>query len=110
MGKRPTSVGVPDSTGPAAAMPLGRSPSMSIATGGMPPVVVNVSAVTVVPEIAIIVAAAGRTTMDGQLTTRLYASLCVQPEPSVTAVSYTHLRAHETVLDLVCRLLLEQKQ
>ena len=24
-------------------------------------------------------------------------------------VSYTHLRAHETVLDLVCRLLLEQK-
>ena len=27
----------------------------------------------------------------------------------VTAVSYTHLRAHETVLDLVCRLLLEKK-
>ena len=27
-----------------------------------------------------------------------------------TAVSYTHLRAHETVLDLVCRLLLEKKQ
>ena len=26
------------------------------------------------------------------------------PEP----VSYTHLRAHETVLDLVCRLLLEK--
>ena len=26
------------------------------------------------------------------------------------AVSYTHLRAHETVLDLVCRLLLETKQ
>ena len=26
-----------------------------------------------------------------------------------TAVSYTHLRAHETVLDLVCRLLLEKK-
>ena len=25
-------------------------------------------------------------------------------------VSYTHLRAHETVLDLVCRLLLEQKK
>ena len=25
------------------------------------------------------------------------------------AVSYTHLRAHETVLDLVCRLLLEKK-
>ena len=26
------------------------------------------------------------------------------------AVSYTHLRAHETVLDLVCRLLLEKKK
>ena len=34
--------------------------------------------------------------------------------PSVSAravpVSYTHLRAHETVLDLVCRLLLEKKK
>ena len=28
---------------------------------------------------------------------------------SPVAVSYTHLRAHETVLDLVCRLLLEKK-
>jgi len=28
----------------------------------------------------------------------------------VLAVSYTHLRAHETVLDLVCRLLLEKKK
>ena len=27
----------------------------------------------------------------------------------VQPVSYTHLRAHETVLDLVCRLLLEKK-
>jgi len=25
-------------------------------------------------------------------------------------VSYTHLRAHETVLELVCRLLLEKKK
>src|SRR5665811_2169335 len=29
--------------------------------------------------------------------------------PTSEAVSYTHLRAHETVLDLVCRLLLEKK-
>ena len=29
---------------------------------------------------------------------------------SARAVSYTHLRAHETVLDLVCRLLLEKKK
>ena len=28
----------------------------------------------------------------------------------VGAVSYTHLRAHETVLDLVCRLLLEKQK
>ena len=30
--------------------------------------------------------------------------------PADDAVSYTHLRAHETVLDIVCRLLLEKKQ
>eukprot|EP00657_Telonema_sp_P-1_P010237 TRINITY_DN458_c0_g1_i3.p1 TRINITY_DN458_c0_g1~~TRINITY_DN458_c0_g1_i3.p1 ORF type:complete len:153 (-),score=15.98 TRINITY_DN458_c0_g1_i3:31-489(-) len=30
--------------------------------------------------------------------------------PAVPPVSYTHLRAHETVLDLVCRLLLEKKK
>src|SRR5665811_1457720 len=29
---------------------------------------------------------------------------------AASAVSYTHLRAHETVLDLVCRLLLEKKK
>ena len=29
--------------------------------------------------------------------------------PNPKAVSYTHLRAHETVLDLVCRLLLAKK-
>ena len=29
---------------------------------------------------------------------------------TVKPVSYTHLRAHETVLDLVCRLLLEKKK
>ena len=31
-------------------------------------------------------------------------------EKGLKPVSYTHLRAHETVLDLVCRLLLEKKQ
>ena len=30
--------------------------------------------------------------------------------PLIEAVSYTHLRAHETVLDIVCRLLLEKKK
>ena len=33
-----------------------------------------------------------------------------QQTASDVAVSYTHLRAHETVLDLVCRLLLEKKK
>ena len=45
-------------------------------------------------------------------------SLRVRGEPDsagtvvggIKAVSYTHLRAHETVLDLVCRLLLEKKK
>ena len=32
-----------------------------------------------------------------------------EPAVGIFAVSYTHLRAHETVLDLVCRLLLETK-
>src|SRR5665811_1706200 len=32
------------------------------------------------------------------------------PQQGIKAVSYTHLRAHETVLDLVCRLLLEKKK
>ena len=31
------------------------------------------------------------------------------PKREAIPVSYTHLRAHETVLDLVCRLLLEKK-
>ena len=29
---------------------------------------------------------------------------------NIESVSYTHLRAHETVLDLVCLLLLEKKK
>ena len=34
----------------------------------------------------------------------------ITSRPLRLAVSYTHLRAHETVLDLVCRLLLEKKK
>src|SRR5664280_702250 len=33
----------------------------------------------------------------------------ISAEEGYRAVSYTHLRAHETVLDLVCRLLLDKK-
>ena len=32
------------------------------------------------------------------------------PAEAAKAVSYTHLRAHETEADLVCRLLLEKKK
>ena len=31
-------------------------------------------------------------------------------ETGAGPVSYTHLRAHETVLDIVCRLLLDKKK
>ena len=34
---------------------------------------------------------------------------CGHGAPGHIPVSYTHLRAHETALDLVCRLLLEKK-
>ena len=40
-----------------------------------------------------------------QMVRRLAALVALAAE----SVSYTHLRAHETVLDLVCRLLLEKK-
>src|SRR5450756_2913476 len=34
----------------------------------------------------------------------------IDEETTIVAVSYTHLRAHETRHDLVCRLLLEKKK
>ena len=49
--------------------------------------------------------------VDGHLgRLRLVAGLDGSKDRRRVAVSYTHLRAHETVLDLVCRLLLEKKQ
>ena len=48
---------------------------------------------------------------EGRITGELSSAEATQEEIMrlATPVSYTHLRAHETVLDLVCRLLLEQK-
>ena len=55
----------------------------------------------------------------GCTSTPLVAQIAVNPLPIISVndaticagpVSYTHLRAHETVLDLVCRLLLEKKK
>ena len=40
----------------------------------------------------------------------LFAELAALERQWPQPVSYTHLRAHETVLDLVCRLLLEKKK
>ena len=40
----------------------------------------------------------------------LGAALPACKQNGILPVSYTHLRAHETVLDLVCRLLLEKKK
>ena len=48
---------------------------------------------------------------DGAKITRLRSySKRLAAQMRLQAVSYTHLRAHETVLDLVCRLLLEKKK
>ena len=49
--------------------------------------------------------------MPGLVTTIIYTFISAWNEFmfALTSVSYTHLRAHETVLDLVCRLLLEKK-
>ena len=41
---------------------------------------------------------------------RLFSELNPDVGDTLLPVSYTHLRAHETVLDLVCRLLLEKKK
>src|SRR5664280_2582108 len=46
-----------------------------------------------------------------KIRTSFYNWMKLDPLPASTGtVSYTHLRAHETVLDLVCRLLLEKKK
>ena len=39
----------------------------------------------------------------------VYSDKVTRHVDDTAAVSYKHLRAHETVLDLVCRLLLEKK-
>ena len=46
----------------------------------------------------------------GKLTPKTILFLVISGITTSLSVSYTHLRAHETVLDLVCRLLLEKKK
>ena len=51
------------------------------------------------------------TALEKELTRRRFGPpVRLEVEDAIAAVSYTHLRAHETVLDLVCRLLLEKKK
>src|SRR5659263_714165 len=47
---------------------------------------------------------------EGKINVYGYGRVIKQLSTSVEAVSYTHLRAHETRHDLVCRLLLEKKK
>ena len=65
--------------------------------------------------LAIYAAHRGEASLAPGIATKLMQGIAVggnatNEEQSLTAVSYTHLRAHETVLDLVCRLLLEKKK
>src|SRR5665811_1762797 len=72
---------------------------------GCPTTVQNVESIAAVPDImrrgAAWFAGIGRPNNTG---TKLF---CISGHV-MKPVSYTHLRAHETVLDLVCRLLLEK--
>ena len=67
----------------------------------------------------VVTSTVGSFTMDvwGEVLKTSYTGAGIRVEPTIAAkvpepssVSYTHLRAHETVLDLVCRLLLEKKK
>ena len=51
-----------------------------------------------------------RRAVDDEAADRLAGRVDREHQHSSESVSYTHLRAHETVLDLVCRLLLDKKQ
>mgnify|MGYP003377875794 CR=1 FL=1 len=52
----------------------------------------------------------GKTRLGAEDLARLPRLREIAAEHGLKPVSYTHLRAHETVLDLVCRLLLEKKR
>src|SRR5665811_2210873 len=85
-----------------------RRPTVKYAIG--PTMLTNASAVHI--RFEPLIWPAGRRLMSMSVATRRTTS--TTPVPTIRlrlrllrSVSYTHLRAHETVLDLVCRLLLE---
>ena len=55
-------------------------------------------------------AAEGETTVNDPTDPKLTASTIDKTQVGSITVSYTHLRAHETKANLVCRLLLEKKK
>eukprot|EP00657_Telonema_sp_P-1_P007686 TRINITY_DN27780_c0_g1_i1.p1 TRINITY_DN27780_c0_g1~~TRINITY_DN27780_c0_g1_i1.p1 ORF type:complete len:120 (+),score=11.94 TRINITY_DN27780_c0_g1_i1:87-446(+) len=62
--------------------------------------------------VALSYSTAGVPTDGSPITTALLErfALAFDTAPTATPVSYTHLRAHETVLDIVCSLLLDKKK
>src|SRR5664280_3240508 len=94
---RPPAAGTGSPGGGNFAKPSAPTSSMRSAVGGDTSVMSvaggDGTADARVPSSEVGPSGAGRTTMS-----------------PATSVSYTHLRAHETVLDLVCRLLLEKKK
>ena len=61
------------------------------------------------PWDGVIHAALNKAQADGKITYTYTDDIGYSGDMERVPVSYTHLRAHETVLDLVCRLLLEKK-
>src|SRR5664280_845371 len=76
-----------------------RLPACLEETGIRKPLIVTDPGVHATPVFAAVASALA----DGGLPFEVFCGVHGNP---IEAVSYTHLRAHETVLDLVCRLLL----
>src|SRR5665811_718173 len=78
-------------------------------SGGAAPVVEAAAAAVPVAEVPVAAAApvAGVVSLAEAAVSLGMPEKLLRRSAEAKAVSYTHLRAHETVLDLVCRLLLE---
>src|SRR5450756_2755609 len=96
-----------------------KSRRISAATECAPPITWEVTMAERIPANfrRVITAAAGGNVIEwydfyifGSLATILSVKFFEKSHPIAAPVSYTHLRAHETRHDLVCRLLLEKKK
>eukprot|EP00656_Telonema_subtile_P046964 TRINITY_DN53670_c0_g1_i1.p1 TRINITY_DN53670_c0_g1~~TRINITY_DN53670_c0_g1_i1.p1 ORF type:complete len:313 (+),score=-22.10 TRINITY_DN53670_c0_g1_i1:169-1107(+) len=95
------------------------TPSSSSVFMNNPPLVQSAPAVTTIPTTTLTsvpVSPIQSTDLVTPVPTVIASSTATPPPRSTVSthapqpVSYTHLRAHETVLDIVCRLLLEKKK